>query len=451
MKMPLTAAKTTFSTDDVPSGYKRTEVGIIPVDWEIMPLAELCPPQGIVRGPFGGTLKKEYFVDSGYLVYEQRNAIYKTSAIGRYYITHSKFNEMLRFRVSPKDFIISCSGTIGRIFQIPPDAPAGIINQALLKIRTDDDVISDRFFYLVFEWDSFQARIIDSTQGGAMQNLVGMVEFKKTPFIVPPIPEQRAIATALSDVDELIDALDKLIAKKRDIKQATMQQLLTGKTRLPGFSEEWEVKRLGDLITFIATANNPRADLNDYGDVEYIHYGDIHSHTLPVLDCRNSTLPRIDQKKARNITLLENGDLVIADASEDLEGVGKSIEVQGVDGRQVIAGLHTILCRGNPGQWAAGFKAYLQFIPAFKSALVRAATGISVYAVSKKQIADVELALPSVKEQQAIAAILSDMDTEIVALEQRLEKTRQIKQGMMQQLLTGRVRLVQPKEAEATP
>lgn len=451
MNTTMTTISMPISVDssvDIPPRYKKTDVGIIPEDWEIRSLSDLCAPQGLVRGPFGGALKKDSFVTSGFKVYEQRNAIYKTCDIGSYFIDRSKFNEMQRFSVAPGDFIISCSGTIGRIFQIPPEAPAGVINQALLKIRIDEALVSSQFFYQVFEWDQFQERIIDSTQGGAMQNLVGMGEFRKTPFIRPPLPEQRAIAGVLLDVDELIGVLDDLIAKKRDIKLGVMQQLLTGKTRLPGFSEEWETKRIGDISAFVSTANNPRADLSDDGDVEYIHYGDVHAHPTPVLNCKNSGLPRIDEEQIGNAAHLEDGDLVMVDASEDLEGVGKSVEVQGVVGRTVVAGLHTIACRGNPDHWAMGFKAYLQFIPAFKSALVRVATGISVYAISKKQLADVELRLPPVPEQQAIVAVLSDMDMEISALERRRDKTRYIKQGMMQQLLTGRIRLVNPLEQE---
>ena len=266
---------------------------------------------------------------------------------------------------------------------------------------------------------------------------------------LPSLPEQRAIAAALSDADGLIGALDALIEKKRAIKQAAMQQLLTGKKRLPGFTGKWETKRLGDIITFLPTANNPRADLNDDGEIQYIHYGDVHAQTEPVLDCNVCVLPYIDRGKIGNAAYLEDGDLIMVDASEDLEGTGKSVEVQGISGKNVIAGLHTILCRGNSDQWARGFKAYLQFIPAFKLALTRIATGISVYAISKKQIAEIELALPPVSEQDAIVSILSDMDAEIAALERRREKTEQIKQGMMQQLLTGRIRLVESPEAAA--
>ena len=258
---------------------------------------------------------------------------------------------------------------------------------------------------------------------------------------LPPVQEQRAIAEALSDVDGLLGALETLIAKKRAIHQAAMQQLLTGRTRLPGFSGEWEAKRIGDICTFLPTANNPRSDLVEDGNVEYIHYGDIHAHPRPVLDCASDVLPLIEGSRVGNAARLMDGDLVVVDASEDMTGVGKSIEIRGAGGRNVVAGLHTIACRGSSDHWAAGFKAYLQFIPAFRAALAQVATGISVYAISKKQLADIEFPLPPRPEQGAIVSVLSDMDAEIAALERRRDKTRAVKRGMMEQLLTGRVRL----------
>jgi type I restriction enzyme S subunit len=114
---------------EVREGYKKTEVGVIPGDWEVKPLEYLCKPSGLVRGPFGGALKKEYFVKSGYKVYEQRDAIYKNPNIGNYYINKDKFDELARFAVKQGDFIISCSGTIGKIFQIPKNCQSGVAYQ----------------------------------------------------------------------------------------------------------------------------------------------------------------------------------------------------------------------------------------------------------------------------------------------------------------------------------
>ena len=220
-----------------------------------------------------------------------------------------------------------------------------------------------------------------------------------------------------------------------------MQQLPTGKTRSPGFSDEWEKRRFGDICTFLSTANNPRADLEEHGAVGYVHYGNIHAHPLPVLNCTSHDLPRIEESRVGNAARLRDGDLVMVDASEDLEGLGKSVEVMGVGSDDIVAGLHTILCRGDSNHWAAGFKAYLQYIPSFKSTLARVATGISVYAISKRQLADIVLALPPPDEQRAIAEALSDVDGLLESLESLIAKKQAVKQATMQQLLTGNVRL----------
>lgn len=230
--------------------------------------------------------------------------------------------------------------------------------------------------------------------------------------------------------------------KKRDIQQATMQQLLTGKTRLPGFSGEWKVRKFGEIFQFLNTANNSRSDLSENGEIKYIHYGDIHTKWRSFLDCSSDELPLIQRDKVRNVPFLEDGDLVMVDASEDYEGLGISVEVKNATGRKVVAGLHTLLLRGEKEVLADGFKGYLQYIPAVKDLLKKAATGISVYGISKNNVKNISICLPDITEQRAIATILSDMNAEIAALEQKLEKLRALKQGMMQELLTGKTRLI---------
>lgn len=341
----------------------------------------------------------------------------------------------------PAGALLLCSrATIG---EIKIAASPVSTNQGFKSLVCRDYVSNEFLYYLLI---TLKSQMLERATGSTFLEIskrdVASIEVR-----LPPYDEQRAIVEALSDVDGLLEALEALIAKKRNIKQAAMQQLLTGKTRLPGFRGQWEKKRIGDTCTFLSTANNPRAHLSEQEDVEYIHYGDIHAYSQPVMDCTCCSLPCIEANRIGNAAKLIDGDLVMVDASEDLEGVGKSVEIQGVARKTIIAGLHTILCRGNPDHWAMGFKAYLQFIPEFRSALTRMVTGISVYATSKKQLSDVELPLPPRLEQEAIVSVLSDMDAEITALKRRLDKTRAVKQGMMQQLLTGRVRLIKPKTA----
>ena len=266
---------------------------------------------------------------------------------------------------------------------------------------------------------------------------------------LPSLPEQRAIAAVLMDVDALIGSLEALIAKKRAIKRAAMQQLLTGRTRLPGFSGEWETRRLGNHLRFLRHSSLPRSYLAPHGQggrgVKYLHYGDIHTSERVYLDPTATALPSLAKNHARRLDRLSDGDLVFVDASEDIGGVGKSVEVMGSEGRQLVSGLHTIAVRFNKAVLADGFKAYLQFCPRFRDHLRRLAAGTKVYATNRAHIATAELRVPPLPEQRAIAAVLTDMDAEIAALERRLDKTRALKQGMMQQLLTGAVRLPIPE------
>ena len=155
-------------------------------------LGEICK---FVRGPFGGALKKEIFVDDGYAVYEQQNAIYSNTDI-RYFITEQKFNEMKRFEVKPNDLIMSCSGTIGRIFVIPNNAPKGIINQALLKLTPNENVDSH---FLKYVFDNYLTNIMDeSSRGGGLKNVPGVDVLKAVSLKLPSLEEQRELVLKLN-------------------------------------------------------------------------------------------------------------------------------------------------------------------------------------------------------------------------------------------------------------
>jgi type I restriction enzyme S subunit len=285
---------------------------------------------------------------------------------------------------------------------------------------------------------------------GAIRSNIGQSSLKRVMIQLPPKREQRAIAEALSDVDRLLVGLDALIAKKQALRRGALQQLLTGRTRMPGFGGDWQTRRLGEHVSFLRTGINSRAELTSDGSVKYLHYGDIHASTRVRLDPAAEAMPSVPQGRARLLDRLRDGDLVFVDASEDLDSVGKSIEIASLAVPEVVAGLHTIAARFDKSVLADGFKAYLQFCPTFRDHLRRLAAGTKVYATNRRHIASVEIRLPGVREQSAIATVLSDIDGDIAALERRCCKTRAIKQGMMQQLLTGRVRLVDPAQAASS-
>lgn len=270
---------------------------------------------------------------------------------------------------------------------------------------------------------------------------IGLDYFKHLALPIPSVAEQRRVAAAMCDADGLISALERAIAKKQTIKQGMMQQLLTGRTRLPGFDESWTDVRLGNHVSYVKTVALSRAQLDGTSPLRYLHYGDIHTRTNATLNAAVEVMPRAPVALAGRAGRLQPGDLVFADASEDPAGVGKSVEIVDVPVEGVVPGLHTIAARFDKSVLADGFKAHVQFIPTFRQALLRLVAGTKVLATTRSFISGITISLPPVDEQRTIAGVLADVESELAALHARLDKARDIKTGMMQQLLTGRVRL----------
>jgi type I restriction enzyme, S subunit len=207
-------------------------------------------------------------------------------------------------------------------------------------------------------------------------------------------------------------------------------------TELGWIPEEWELKTYDEIFTFLPTATYSRAELSDNQDVGYVHYGDIHTKYNFHLDVSNSPLPSITKEKLKSYPILQDGDLIMADASEDYEGVGKSVEIKNIGNQRVISGLHTFLLRDKQKRTVNGFKGYIHSNQIVKKQFYDYATGMKVYGVSKNNLKKIFVPLPPLPEQQAIATALSDMDAYIRSLEQLIEKKKAIKQAAMQELLT---------------
>ena len=251
---------------------------------------------------------------------------------------------------------------------------------------------------------------------------------------LPPLAEQRAIATVLSDADEMIGSLKALIAKKRAIKQATMQELLTARTRLPGFEGEWDRIALAEAAD-IRNGGTPRTGVPAYwgGRIPWCVPTDI-----------TATQGKYLVTTTRNIT------------SEGLASCGASLLPVGSLLLCSRATIGEIKIASMPVATNQGFKSmvcaesvdseFLYYrLVTLKERMIDLATGSTFLEISKRNLAHIRIDLPPLPEQRAIATALSDMDAEIAALERRLDKTRAIKQGMMQQLLTGSIRLPIPE------
>lgn len=300
--------------------------------------------------------------------------------------------------------------------------------------------------------EGFRRRLLNKSTISANTNInQGALNSLKIPL--PPLPEQKAIAQVLSTADAAIQTTEKLIAQKELRKKWLMQQLLTGKKRLlydelGMMNYEWKPIRIGDVFKFIKSYSISREGLqnDNEGSVFCIHYGDIHArYDSSFLDFeRQKNIPQLidNNISIEESNYLQDGDIVMADASEDYEGVGAAVEVKNLSNKKAIGGLHTLVLRADKKNISPDFAAYFFSSEKVRNMLRKYATGTSVYSVTKTQIHNLSFIIPnSLKEQTAIARVLQAVDKEISLLKAKAEKLREQKKGLMQVLLTGKVRL----------
>lgn len=393
-------------------------------NWQTKKLEDLTLKGGLVRGPFGGALKKEIFKPSGFKVYEQRNAIYGTTELGDYYIDEDKYNKLKRFSVNEGDFIVSCSGTIGRIFKIPEGAPLGVINQALLKITIDKDVVLPEYFHQYFKWDRFQSEVIDNTQGGAMQNLVGMDIFRSTKLQIPEKPEQERIVGVLEVWDEYIEKLEQKIALKEQLKKGLMQQLLTGKHRLPSFSEKWIVRKMGEF------AKESRVKEGD-NDVHKRLTVRLHLKGVEARGVRGTEAVDSTQYYRRSAGQLIYGKQNIFKGSIGVvpalyDGYASSQDIPSFDIEEAVANVYYIyyyLSRKSIYEWLENF-----------------AGGSGSKRLHTSEFYNIKIQLPSLEEQGAIVEVLQLALKEIESLKKHRDVLTKQKKYLLKNLITGTIR-----------
>ncbi|MBK8038548.1 MAG: restriction endonuclease subunit S [Verrucomicrobiaceae bacterium] len=403
---------------EVKPGYKPTEVGVIPEEWEVRTIGEMF------RLINGCAFKPDDWKPSGTPIIRIQN-LNDPSAEFNY----SQAPVPERNRIEAGDLLFAWSGTLGSSFGARVwNGPSGVLNQHIFKVLMDEQQITLPFSLLVF------ARVEEDIAKQAHGFKASFVHVKKSDLVkvdlpLPPLAEQRAIAAALSDVDGLLGGLDRLIAKKRDLKQAAMQQLLTGQTRLPGFHGEWEVKTLGDIVEKIVGGGTPsRTNTVFWGNEipwvtvkDFATFNPQHSQeSITRLGLRNS---------ASN--LIPSGTLITSTRM----ALGKAV-VYAVD-VAINQDLKALFLKPEASV------AYLTYwFEHFGHLIDELGSGSTVKGISLVELRRFPFQAPPKAEQTAIAAVLSEMDGELGKLEQRREKTRALKQAMMQELLTGRTRLI---------
>ena len=376
------------------AGYKLTEVGVIPEDWTVACVGDAFEICNNLRFPISQVVREQMLGDYPYYgPTSVQGWIHEFRVEGEYALIGEDGDHFLKWRTQPMTLLIR-----GRF---------NVNNHAHL-VRGSKNLTE--WFYWYFANRDITASL---TRQGASRYKLNKFTLVQLPCVLPPQHEQRAIASALSDIDTLLAKLDTLIAKKRNIKQATMQQLLTGQTRLPGFSGEWGVKRLGD-VAHIKTGSKNNDDKVDGGEYP--------------LFVRSQTVERINTYSYDCEAILVPGE----------GGIGSILHY--INGKfdchqrvYKISQFNTDTC---------GKFIFYCMKQGFLDHATRNSVKATVDSLRLPTFKEFEFAAPSFDEQVAIASVLDDIDTEFIALETRRDKTLALKQGMMQELLTGRIRLV---------
>jgi type I restriction enzyme S subunit len=424
---------------EVKAGFKQTDIGIFPNDWVVKSIKEL--KVDLSDGNYSSKYPKASDFRSIGVPFIRANNIRNMTVVDDdlRYISETQHAELLRGHLKKNDILITTRGEIGQIAFVPDRHIGSNINAQLVRINLDKTGIDGRYVGYVLSFDETKKRFEDLQTGSALKQLpVG-----KLITLVIPIPptrtEQKAIAEALSDADALIEALEGLIAKKRQVKQGAMQELLSGRKRLPGFSGEWKPKSLGELgSTFGGLTGKTKSDFG-HGTSSYITFMNIMSNV--VIDCK--TFEMVDIKPTETQNRVKKGDLFFNGSSETPEEVGMCAvlleDVQGVFLNSFCFGFRFREDAKVNGLYFAYFFRSREGRELLKSL----AQGATRYNLSKTALLRLNFPIPDEKEQTAIAEILNDMDAEITALEEKLSTVREVKAGMMSELLTGRIRLVE--------
>lgn len=386
-------------------GYKWTELGVIPEGWNWVSVGDIASVRGGKRLPPGHTLQDSETPHPYIRVADMIPGGVETASLR--FVPRAAFPAIRNYIIRSTDIFISVAGTLGIVGVIPPELDGASLTENADRIT---DLRCDRDYLKYWLLSGPIQRTIDAIKTVGAQPKLALGRISQFPIALPDDPkEQQAIAEVLGDVDALLAALDKLIAKKRAVKQGVMQQLLTGKTRLPGFTGEWQEKNLGEISEFSAGTYLAQSDYRDgpfqvhgAGNVMGFHNARNFASPISVIG-RVGTVGR-PRFAPHGCWVNNNAAAIIA-------------KERAADPRFV----HVLLSQLD---WRAAISVTAQpflVIPALM------ATHHSV---------------PDLEEQRAISRVIDDMDAEVIALEERREKAKLLKQGMMQELLTGKTRLV---------
>lgn len=404
----------------IETNFKHTDIGVIPHDWEVKTLGDI----GSIR--MCKRIMKHQTSDTGDIPF------YKIGTFGKVadaYISQELYKEFRKKYNFPKkgDILLSAAGTIGRTV-VYDGKPAYFQDSNIVWIENNKQFVINELLYYLYH------RVNWITDTGTIPRIYnGNVGSILIP-LPPTLAEQEKIANALSKIDQLINDLGALIEKKKAIKQGTMQDLLTAKRRLKGFTGEWNSVKLGDMCYFGKGKGLKKEYLTDNGRYKCILYGEIFTKYDSII---KSVVSRTNIEEG---TYSQKGDVLMPGSTTTL-GIDL-VKAVVINENDVLLGGDVIILRPKENQISSEFLAYL-ISNIDRNKVADVTQGITIIHLHAKNMTDIAYLIPpTLAEQNAIANILSSMDTEITNLKQKRDKYIAIKQGMMQNLLTGKIRLI---------
>lgn len=426
-----------LAQNEIPFGYLKSKGCLYPDDWQYKKLSSELS-ENRQRNYDGQFSKEDVLSVSG-----DHGVINQIELLGRSYAGESVDNYHV---VNTGDIVYTKSPLKANPYGIIKLnlGKAGIVSTLYAVYHCRDDVVG-KYLNFYFQMDMFLNNYLyPLVKKGAKNDMkVNNEDVLTGKIAFPPIREQQRIVDLLAQCDKVIELKQQLIEEERNRKKWLMQNLLDPDSgiRLPGFDDKWSKSTMGELFEFGSSLSASRADLSNNGTC-YLHYGDIHGNSTGIVDIAADyeAIPKIDSFNSK-VKMLNHGDVVFVDASEDYEGASKYVVVVNPDNIPFLPGLHTIPAKSRSDALDVDFKKYCFQSYAFRKQVAFYVSGMKVFGLNKKNFAKISLIYPGIEEQRAIAKLLLLSDKVISNMEQELAQWQQKKKALMQLLLTGIVRV----------
>ncbi|MDW7777062.1 MAG: restriction endonuclease subunit S [Methanosarcinales archaeon] len=418
---------------EVPEGYQKTTVGIIPEDYFVEHVNYfLLDKKGAIKiGPFGSQLKKEKFVKNGIKVYGQENIFLNDFNFGDRHITDVHFQRLKSCELHSGDFVISTMGTIGKCAIMPQNMEKGIMDSHMIRMQLNDSKIIPEYLKQYFFFNSTQRQIVKLSVGGIMDGL-SMSIVRSIKFIIPSIKEQEKIAEILSTWDKAIELKEELIEEKKEFKRGLMQKLLTGEMRFPEFTDEWERVAIGDVFEEVKRING-----NNSKDIDILTI----SAKYGFLSQKEKFSKVIAGSSLKKYTHLFQNEFAYNKGNSKTAPFGCIFKLDVEEG---LVPFVYICFRPTQMIDVDFFDFYFKhglLDCQLKRIITSGARSDGLLNVSKDNFFNIKISLPSIEEQKKAGLVLRLVDNEIGFLNKELNQLKEQKRGLMQLLITGIVRV----------